>query len=57
MLPAKEIDPLTDVLQARVPQVMESHHIPGLSMVLIRDGQIVWKQAFGVRVAGEAGAG
>jgi len=40
-------------LESRIPRVMQAHHVPGLSIVLIRDNQIAWAKAFGVRVAGQ----
>jgi len=55
-LGAQETEPLVDMLEERVPQLMEAEHVPGLSMVLIRENRIVWQGAFGVRTAGEAEA-
>jgi CubicO group peptidase (beta-lactamase class C family) len=45
---------LVAALEERIPQVMEEHQVPGLSMALIRDNRIVWRGSFGVRVAGES---
>ena len=50
---AQETEQLVDVLGSRIPQLMEAEHVPGLSMVLIRDNRIVWKGVFGVRKAGK----
>jgi len=50
---AQEMDRLIGVLETEIPQLMEAEHVPGLSMVLIRDNRIAWKGVFGVRVAGE----
>ena len=46
-------EPLVEMLEARVPELMAVEHVPGLSMVLIRENRIVWEGAFGVRAAGE----
>jgi CubicO group peptidase (beta-lactamase class C family) len=35
-------------LQAQLPNLMETNHVPGLSMALIHDGKLVWRQGFGV---------
>jgi CubicO group peptidase (beta-lactamase class C family)/poly-gamma-glutamate capsule biosynthesis protein CapA/YwtB (metallophosphatase superfamily) len=50
---AEDTAALIAALDSRIPEVMEKHHVPGLSMALIRDNQIVWTGTFGVRVAGE----
>ncbi|MBN1508751.1 MAG: serine hydrolase [Sedimentisphaerales bacterium] len=52
-LGAQEPESLIGVLEAGIPQWMKAEHVPGLSMVLIRESRIVWKGAFGVRAAGE----
>ncbi len=52
-LGAQEMEPVIGVLEARIPQLMEAEHVPGLSMVLIRENRIVWKGFFGVRSAGK----
>ncbi|MBN1124228.1 MAG: CapA family protein [Sedimentisphaerales bacterium] len=49
---AQETEHLIDTLQVRIPQLMEIEHVPGLSMVLIRENRIVWKGTFGFRSAG-----
>lgn len=53
MLLALDTEQLADRLEAEVPRLMEEEHVPGLSIVLIRDNRIVWKGCFGVRVAGK----
>ena len=53
VLRAQESEQLIGVLEAKIPQLMETEHVPGLSMALIRDSRIVWKGAFGVRIAGK----
>lgn len=35
-------------LEGYIPQRMRDGHVPGLSIALIRDGQVVWVQGFGV---------
>ena len=40
---------LIDDLGDRVPALMEAASVPGLSLTLIRDAQVFWSQAFGVR--------
>ena len=51
--------PLDDALQAKVdkleqqlPQLMQQHHVPGVSLALISDSQLVWSRGYGVRCAG-----
>ncbi|MCH5374157.1 MAG: serine hydrolase, partial [Planctomycetes bacterium] len=53
VLLALDTEQLVARLEAEVPQLMQQGHVPGLSMVLIRENRIVWKGCFGVRVAGE----
>jgi CubicO group peptidase (beta-lactamase class C family)/transglutaminase-like putative cysteine protease len=53
VLGAQETEPLIGALEAEVPRLMEAEHVPGLSMVLIRENRIVWKGVFGVRSAGK----
>ncbi len=38
-------------LKAKIPHLLAEHNVPGLSMVLIRNGEMVWSHAFGVRQA------
>src|ERR1044071_3487603 len=35
-------------LERLVPRVMRDGHVPGLSIVVIRDRKVVWERAFGV---------
>jgi CubicO group peptidase (beta-lactamase class C family) len=53
MLFALDTEQLAASLEAEVPRLMKDGHVPGLSMVLIRENRIVWKGCFGVRVAGQ----
>ena len=41
-----------DVLKAEIPRIMESTKVPGLSIAVIRDARILWRQGFGVKLAG-----
>lgn len=38
-------------LEEAVPQLMEKANIPGLSIAVIRDGEIIWHKGFGVKNA------
>ena len=40
---------LVDRFEAGIPNLMKEATVPGLAITLIRDGHIVWSQAFGVR--------
>jgi CubicO group peptidase (beta-lactamase class C family) len=53
ILVASDLQPLIARLTTEVPRLMEEEHVPGLSMVLIRENRIAWQGCFGVRVAGE----
>ena len=53
MLFALDVEQLAAKLEAEVPRLMQEEHVPGLSMVLIRENRIVWKGCFGVRIAGK----
>jgi CubicO group peptidase (beta-lactamase class C family) len=43
-------------LEERLPQLMKEANVPGLSLALLRDGELVWQRGFGVKNAqtGEA---
>ncbi len=43
---------LTAKLDTLVPELMDTHHTPGVSMVLIEHREIVWQKAWGDRAAG-----
>lgn len=48
---ALRIDPWAEVVQdleSRVPDYMDRHHVPGMTIALIRDGRTVWSEGFGV---------
>ena len=38
-------------LDQRIPVVMRQHHVPGLSIVIIRDGAVMWQRGCGVQDA------
>jgi CubicO group peptidase (beta-lactamase class C family) len=38
-------------LEKTVPDLMEKANIPGLSIAVIRDGQILWQKGFGIKNA------
>ena len=40
---------LKDILLAEIPRLMEAAEIPGLSIAVVRGGEIYWTGAFGVR--------
>jgi CubicO group peptidase (beta-lactamase class C family) len=40
---------LVDNLKEGVPKLMNEATVPGLAIALIRDGSLVWSQAFGIR--------
>lgn len=40
---------LDKILEREIPRLMEAANIPGLSIAVVRDGQIFCKKAFGVR--------
>lgn len=42
------IETIIDQLTNRLPQLMTEVGVPGLSMALIRDAQVVWAEGFGV---------
>jgi hypothetical protein len=40
------------VLKAEIPRMMESTQVPGLSIAVIHDARILWRQGFGVKLTG-----
>jgi CubicO group peptidase (beta-lactamase class C family) len=50
---AQALEDLVPALERRIPAAMAEAHVPGLSMVLIRERRIAWRGCFGVRRAGE----
>lgn len=38
-----------DQLSEMIPRLMERHRVPGLSVSVIRDAEILWSQGFGVK--------
>lgn len=45
------VEKLTTVLDAEVPKWLKTASVPGLSIAVIQNGRIVWRQAFGVKDA------
>jgi CubicO group peptidase (beta-lactamase class C family) len=43
---------LTKELDAQIPALMAAARLPGLSIALVRDGQVAWARGFGVRKSG-----
>lgn len=52
---ANQVACLTARLDEMVPGWMAEHHVPGVSIALIRDRDIVWSHQFGVKEAGIEG--
>jgi len=44
-----EKDTLISQLESGIPQIMEKAMIPGLSIAVIRDGELLWTKGFGVK--------
>jgi CubicO group peptidase (beta-lactamase class C family) len=40
---------LGTILEREIPRLMEAADVPGLSMAVVRDGQVFWKKSFGVK--------
>lgn len=36
-------------LQRQIPELMAAAHVPGLTIAIVRDGRLFWRQAFGVK--------
>ena len=50
------LDKLTKVLVAQVPQWLKAARVPGLSIAVVQNARIVWRQAFGVKDVGTGSA-
>jgi len=46
-IPRDDVDRFVLHLEERLLFLMEKHQIPGVSLALVQDGQIVWADAFG----------
>ena len=46
---AQAADPSQATLQRRIPEIMDLAEVPGLSVAVIRAGQIAWSRGFGVK--------
>jgi len=42
---------LADILQVEIARLMEAAEVPGLSIAIVREGEVFWTGAFGVRSA------
>jgi len=40
---------LLAALEKRIPEVMEHQNVPGVSLAIVKDGQLFWRRAFGVK--------
>jgi CubicO group peptidase (beta-lactamase class C family) len=47
---------LTNELEAQVPSLLAAAHVPGLSIALVRNGQVAWTRGFGVKRNGAGAA-
>ena len=47
---------LSDEFLLRIPTLMQWANVPGLSIAIIKDGQLSWSKGFGVKKNGEPGA-
>ncbi len=41
-----------DQLESRLPELMSKHHVPGVSVAVVKNRQLVWSRGYGVRCAG-----
>lgn len=51
----RAVDPLAD-LDARVDRIMRAYAVPGLSLAIVKDGEVVAARGYGVREQGKDGA-
>ena len=51
-VPVGPDESFTRRLDARIPRLMSRYDVPGLGIALIRDGEIVWQEAYGTAVSG-----
>ena len=47
--PHADRPPDTATLAHEIPRFLRTSGVPGLSMAVVRDGRVVWAQAFGTR--------
>lgn len=45
----RPLDEIRDELRRLIPELMRRHNVPGLSLALVREQEIVWAEAFGMR--------
>jgi CubicO group peptidase (beta-lactamase class C family) len=51
VVPPPGTDGFVAYLDATVPDLLEEHRVPGLTIALVRDGDLAWSGAYGVRDA------
>lgn len=51
-VPSPALASRIDRLEKSLPGLMEEHHVPGVSLALVEDRQLVWSRGYGVRCAG-----
>jgi len=47
-IPASQLATYLDWLRERLPALMREHHVPGVSIAIIQQGELRWSQGFGV---------
>jgi CubicO group peptidase (beta-lactamase class C family) len=54
LAPLSGTDPgkLISVLKDQIPRTMQNTHVPGLSIAVVHDARILWREGFGVKLAG-----
>ena len=40
---------VTGNLETQIPKLMQNNRIPGISVAIIRDGELFWNKSFGVK--------
>src|SRR5687768_397887 len=47
-------DDLASTLERLIPKLMKDGDVPGVSVAVVRDGQVLWHRAFGVKDASKS---
>ena len=50
---SEQIPAFARILEKKIPELMTQAHIPGLSIAVIKNGDVIWTGAYGVRRTGE----